>query len=213
MKVNWNGKEWEWNDFDQKLLQVNDWTDDLNLALELLPKDNRRTAIQAGGAMGLWPSEMSKYFNKVYTFEPNIDNFRCLQENTKDLLNVYTVNAGLGKTKGFCYTKLPPSEANNAGAFYTMPATSGIPQIVLDELDIEGIVDLIQLDIEGRELEVLKGAKNIIEKDSPVIMLEEKRLPQDRETGHIVGQVETYLTGIGYVVVHKIHRDIVFKRG
>lgn len=217
MKVQWQDKEWEWNDFDQKLLQVNDWTNDFNLALECLSNAKRRVAIQAGGAMGLWPYEMAKHFEKVYTFEPNEDNFRCLCENTKDLPNVVARNAGLSNTIGYCMTKLPVSEQNNAGAFYTMPTTdtNAILQLVLDEFipsDKEDQVDLIQLDVEGRELEVLQGAKNIIGKSSPVIMLEEKRLPQDRETGHVVGQVEQYLISLGYKAKHRIHRDIIFLR-
>ena len=65
MKLKWHDKEWEWNDFDQKLLQVNDWTDDLDFALQLLPEGKGQTAIQAGGAMGLWPYEMSKHFENV----------------------------------------------------------------------------------------------------------------------------------------------------
>ena len=217
MKVTWGDREWEWNDFDQKLLQVNDWTDDFDLALGYLPDDKRRVAIQAGGAMGLWPYQMSKHFSSVYTFEPNDGNWKCLHENLKDTPNVFMFNSGLGKTAGFCTTKLPPSEQNNAGAFYTMPSTTGVPQVVLDEFAedflIKGKVDLIQLDVEGRELEVLQGAAELIEASSPIIMLEEKPLPQDRETGHIVGRVEKYLTELGYHVVRKIHRDIIFKRG
>lgn len=210
MKVNWNDKEWEWNSLDEKLLQVNDWTYDLDLAIEQLSTTD--TAIQAGGAMGLWPYQMSKVFNRVYTFEPNPTNFRCLYNNIQGMDNIYATNAGLSKNSGFCNTKIPPSERNNAGAFYTMQSDSGIPQFTLDELSFTGSIDLIQLDVEGRELEILKGGETLIEQHSPVIMLEEKSLPQDHETGHVVGRVEQYLIGIGYVVVHRIHRDIIFKR-
>lgn len=217
LKVNWHDKEWEWNDLDQKLLHVNDWTNDFNLALKYLPEDKRRVVIQAGGAMGLWPYQMSKHFETVYTFEPNDGNYKCLYENVKDIANIFAFNAGIGKTTGFCTTKLPTGEQNNAGAFYTMPSTEGVPQIVLDEFAddfmIKDNIDLIQLDIEGRELEVLQGAAKLIKASSPIIMLEEKRLSQDRETGHVVGKVEQYLNNLGYKAIHKVHHDIIFKKG
>lgn len=212
MKLIENDKEWEWNNIDEKLSAVIGWLDDLELVVNYLPGDCRRTVIQAGGAMGQWPFNLAKYFERVYTFEPQPENFRCLQENTKDLANVHATNAGLGKINGFCTVKLHNGERNNAGAFYTMLSDNGIPQLVLDDLDIEGSVDLIQLDVEGREFEVLQGAQNIIEQFSPIIMLEEKRLSQDGETGHIVGQAEQYLKNIGYKIINKTHNDIIFKR-
>lgn len=218
--VQFMGREWAWNPLDKKLLQVNDWIKDLYTALDYVPNDRRGIAIQAGGAMGVWPYELSQQFDVVFTFEPDQGNFDCLQENIADCGNVISRRAALGAYEGFATVKLPASEQGNAGAFYTMPAREGVsgqqvPQFSIDTLSDEGYfdgrVDFIQLDVEGREMDVLAGAIETITHDLPVIMLEDKPLPQDRETGHKFGEVEQFLTSeMGYRVAKKVHRDIIF---
>lgn len=225
MIVNFMGRDWQWNPLDKKLVQVNDWIKDLHEALKFIPQKRRDIAIQAGGAMGMWPHELSFHFRSVRTFEPDAGNYKCLVANCADRTNISHTQAGLGAYDGFISVELPPSEANNAGAYYTMPAREGVdpahsvPQFSLDSLYDEGNfddgrVDFIQLDVEGRELDVLLGAIGIIERDAPVIMLEDKPLPQDRFTGHKFGEVERVLTReMGYKVAKKVHRDIILIPG
>lgn len=218
MNIEFRGKVFEWNPIDKKLLQVNDWIDDLNTALSFVPEDRRGIAIQAGGACGMWPLELSYHFNKVYTFEPDEGNYDCLTENLKGRDNVEHYLAALGLLEGFVRVELPPSEQNNAGAYYTMPAKVGdssVPQFNIDTFmghrAVPDRVDFIQLDVEGREMCVLGGGVDMIDRDKPVIMLEDKPLPQDKHTGHVFGQVEKWLTGsMGYRVAKRVHRDIIF---
>lgn len=224
--VQFMGREWAWNPVDQKLLQVNDWIKDLRLAIDYVPIDRRGVAIQAGGAMGMWPYALSHEFGKVYTFEPDAGNYACLVENVADRSNVEHYHAALGMFDGFVRVELPRSEANNAGAYYTMPANEGItdaekiPQFSLDTFlhdcaaEITQPVDFIQLDVEGREIDVLRGATDVLIDHAPVIMLEDKPLPQDRHTGHKFGEVERWLTQeMGYKAAARVHRDIVFVPG
>jgi FkbM family methyltransferase len=217
--IQYKGMDWAWNSIDEKLLHVNDWVRDLNAAL----KHVKRTglAVQAGGAMGIWPVELSGRFGRVFTFEAEEENFKCLKHNTRLFNNIYAHHCALGAVEGIAETRLPPSESNNAGAFYTMPvegspqrAADGseapwVPVKTLDSLILEQ-VDFLQLDVEGRELDVLKGAERIIDEYHPVIMVEEKPLPQDHETGHVVGAVEKFLGRRGYKIVERLHRDLVF---
>jgi hypothetical protein len=50
-------------------------------AIKHLPRARRRTCVQAGGNVGLFPVTIAKYFQEVLTFEPDIANWTCLQRN------------------------------------------------------------------------------------------------------------------------------------
>jgi len=226
MMISFLGKSWRWNQEDTKLIQVNSWINDLNVAMDAVAEPGASVAIQAGGAMGVWPWVMSKEFHHVYTFEPDRENFACLSTNLEDRTNVTPIRGALSDHMGYGEVKLPPSEISNAGAYYIKEVKEGIPSpgaekvpvYRLDDLvasgDIVGPVGLIQLDIEGLELKALKGARKLIETNQPVIMIEEKALPQDRETGHRVGASERWLVDVmGYKLHASIHRDLIFVPG
>jgi len=206
--IEWENRKWSWNPIDKNLLSANDWTYDFNKALPYI--ENKRVAIQAGGAMGLWPYLLSQHFDKVYTFEASNENYIHLEKNLKDVKNITHYNKALGQKNAMCSINL--NNINNAGCYYTKENADGnIQQVRIDDV-VEGQVDFIQLDIEGHELNALKGAKNTIEKYWPVIMVEDKHLRHSNEIGHKVGHIEKALTSIGYKVVERIHRDIIFKK-
>lgn len=210
MIVEWENRKWSWNPIDTGLLHVNNWTYDFNKALPYI--ENKRVAIQAGGAMGMWPYLLSRHFNEVYTFEASTENYIHLEKNLKDIKNIKHYNKALGEKNSMCLTKLHEKEINNAGCYYTKESVNGdIQQVKIDDV-IEGPVDFIQLDIEGHELNAIKGAEETIEKYCPVIMVEDKLLPHSQEIGHKVGYLEKALTSIGYKVVARIHKDIIFKK-
>jgi len=220
MELNFLNRTWKWNPDDTRLLQVNDWIKDLYTALAHVPRERRGVAIQAGGAMGVWPDQLSEYFQIVHTFEPHPVNFDCLRANVGYRANVEMYNAALGSYTGVVEIKLPDSEQHNAGAYYTVKHGKGeaIPQFQLDEMvrsgQIKGRVDFIQLDVEGHEMDVLLGAIEILTNDAPVLMLEDKPLPQDAETGHTFGEVEKWLCDeMGYRVAQRVHRDIILVPG
>lgn len=201
----WHYQDWYWPDHDEKLLQVIDWVHDLDQVLPLI--DNRRVCIQAGGATGVWAEYLSKFFKRVCTYEPCEENYRALLFNVG--INVEPFNMALSDKLEAVDMYTPDSEEKNAGAGYTLPVKSGIPAVPIDH-DHDGYVDFICLDVEGYEEKVLKGAAKTIERCNPVIMIEEKALPQF-EPGHHL-KARKYLESIGYKEVFKIHRDVVFKR-
>ena len=82
MIIEWENRKWSWNPIDENLLRVNDWTYDFNKALPYI--ENKRVAIQAGGAMGMWPYLLSQQFDKVYTFEASKENYIHLEKNLSE---------------------------------------------------------------------------------------------------------------------------------
>ena len=218
--IEFNGRRWLWPKRDEKLKQVNDWVSDLNSVLFVMTQFGRemKVAIRAGGACGVWPVALAKHFQIVYTFEPDKLNYWCLAANCSLYpTQIQHMNAALGERRGQVVTMLHHTEQNNSGAYYTADADDdqkeiSVPRVVLDDFALFAC-DLICLDIEGREVEALRGARKVIEYYQPFIMIEEKPLPQmgpGKPVNHRPGEATEWLEKIhGYTVVEKVHRDVI----
>lgn len=178
------------------------WTfDDIKTLLSKCPKKN--VAIQAGGNVGVWPIEFAKEFKEVITFEPDWLNFDCLVKNAEGVDNIKAYNAALGLESG---TAALDRVSYNCGA-HQIKDGEEFHVMTIDSLDLEDC-DLIQLDIEGFELNALKGAQKTIEVFKPVIMVEDKGLSE--RYGSAKGDIANWLAPLGYVENCRTARDIVF---
>lgn len=198
---------WYWPNHDEKLVQVNDWVRDADIAFKHIDKFD--LAIQAGGACGVWPVYLSKHFQRVVTFEPVKSNIECLKKNIEGIDNISFFPCGLSDTDSALKMCLDDIEKNNCGAYYSGENGVKVPAMTIDKLNLKAC-SFIALDVEGFEHKALKGAKNTINKFSPVIMIEEKPLPHLKNGEHL--EARKYLESIGYKQVDVIHRDVVFKR-
>jgi FkbM family methyltransferase len=126
--------------------------------------------VQAGGNSGLYPVLFTEFFNPVITFEPNPINFHCLVNNCQ-IPNVIKFNAALGAKNG----KIKSVELfwSNSGMSKVEEVDSSdyIPMTTIDAFEFTDI-GMIQLDVEGYEFEVLKGAMQTIKNNRPVLMIE-----------------------------------------
>jgi FkbM family methyltransferase len=166
-------------------------------------KGQRRTVIQAGGSLGIWPAKLAKSFQRVISLEPNALNYEAMEINTADLGNVEIHQAALSDTAGAVGMCCDP---RNIGAHYVTPL-GNIPAVTIDSLGIEDL-DLLQLDIEGAEHAALLGARATIEKSHPVIVLELKR--HGLRFGHSDADTVAMLTSWGYVRNGAMGRDVIF---
>ena len=199
----WFNREfWEWPDDDEKLLLVNDWVNDLETALPLVK--NYNTAIQAGGACGIWPAKLATVFQNVYTFEPCLNNYLCLTENLALYPNVKHKRVALGSTHGKGHLTRADFEEKNAGAWY-LTAGDMVNVITIDSLELNAC-DFICLDVEGAELSVLLGAKKTIDRFRPVIMLESKCLPHNPTNNDVF----VFLQNEKYECAGRVHNDFIF---
>lgn len=144
-------------------------------------------AVQAGGAMGMWPKRMAQVFDTVYTFEPNPQSFNCLVHNCQEE-NIVKIQAALGDQHSLV-TMAFHENPNNYGA-YQCKRGGVIPTFKIDELALDRC-DLIMLDIEGYELFALRGAEATIDRYRPVIVLEDKGC--SAKYGYNRGDVERHL--------------------
>lgn len=196
--------EWQWPEGDKKLVQVFDHVADLDTVMQYV--EDTSVCVQAGGACGLWPYRLSQLFENVYTFEPQDENYECLLANTEELDNVVAYHAPLANDGQKYSIRNDIVERENWGAGYVIPDPKGIHSVRIDDLDLESC-GLIQLDVEGYELQALFSAEETIAAYRPVIVLEEKRL---NHMGGDPARARKWLENeFGYKLVKNIHRDVI----
>lgn len=145
------------------------------------------TAIDGGAHIGLWSLHLCLAFDHVVAFEPMPHNFSALEMNLDHYkcTNVKTYNAGLSDHEGL----IKLVKAGGKSFQYKVPIGSEgdipMPCHKLDTLDLSN-VDLLKLDVEGHELEALRGALETIKRCKPVIVIEEKLDPKKRATAMLL---------------------------
>ena len=162
--------------------------------------------VQAGGNVGVWARYLAPLFRVVYTFEPNHENFQCLNANITDH-NVIKFQACLGEAPDLVNVGSPHrSEDLNCGA-YQVIGKGNTPVMLIDSLGLKDC-SLIYLDIEGYELFALKGAEKTIKDYKPVVSLEQKKLTNNYGC-EIEAASDWLIEHHDYEVVERIHRDII----
>lgn len=202
-----------WPDYDSKCAKVVfNMARDLDAVMKYVPKNRRKAVVQAGGNCGVWPLALAPLFEVVHTFEPDPRNYKALEYNVREFLNVTPYNMALGEREGVGRMFTPLHELDNCGALQFDPANVFDMQatVRVGTIDDFGFpfCDLLYLDIEGFEIPALRGASYTIDRHRPVIALEDKGLSE--RYGFRQGAVEKWLAGKGYRVAERIHRDIIF---
>lgn len=194
-----------WPAGDKKLVQVFDHVADIDVIMKHVDKTG--LCVQAGGACGVWPLRFSQLFDQVITFEPQLENWYCLCENAR-ASNITAFNIPLSNERKRYSIKNDIVERENWGAGYVVEDDNGIQAMCIDDLELSQC-DLIQLDIEGYELQALKGAVDTIGTFRPVIVLEEK--PLNHVSGDPAKPRKWLEKTFGYRQVDSVHRDVILK--
>jgi FkbM family methyltransferase len=163
---------------------------------KLIPK--RGIAIDVGANVGFWALSLVPYCDKVYAFEIN-------ETVSRDLIacgipNIEINNVGLSNHPGTAtlYIPIHPNGFEMDGwASLQIGNYPGITkhcekQVQLKTLDSFAIKNcsFLKIDIEGHELEMLKGAIQTLKKSRPVVLVEIKE--------HNLEEVRLFFSQIGY---------------
>lgn len=204
-KITQAGRTWVWPEYDTELIKVFDQYQDIDTILRHVP--NRRLVVQAGGACGVWPWYLAQKFAQVVTFEPDLLNFMCMAMNVEGIENITAVNGALTHSPRLLQVKRHPSEETNAGAGYVRVGGDVASMCLDDALSTyQTPIDLLCLDVEGAEGDVLLGASKVIRQWRPVVVIEEKDLPQG-----IAINARSILEDYGYTERARVNRDVIFK--
>lgn len=176
-------------------------------AISWLKAHNRRweTCIQAGGNVGVYPAALEPLFDMTWTFEPDAVNRECMLRNLRSARQVLIYTGALGETNSHC--QMLEHDANNCGAYRIDETDEGIPVYRIDDCwgRRPNHVSLIWLDVEGYELQALKGAINVLAKSKPTVIVELKGL--GKSYGYDDDAVRSFLTDHGYAFRSRHEND------
>jgi FkbM family methyltransferase len=165
--------------------------------IHLLPflVDPTRNAVDAGAHRGSYCYFLARMCAKVYAYEPN----PVMREYLKKVVrpNVRVSDAGLSNERGSAQFVVPNSERgyrNTAGTLETNlyvedAARFEVPIVRLDDEPLEN-VGFIKMDIEGHELHALEGARRLLERDRPTMLIEVREELNGKPIEEALAQVE-----------------------
>lgn len=134
--------------------------------------------VHAGTFFGdMIPSFSRAVSGTLWCFEPVIENYILanLSVSKNRLKNVFLMNAALSEKVGMVRINsgAAGTQHRGGGSFVDKQGTP-VPSVPIDHFTYDRLI-VIQLDVEGHELPVLKGAVQTIRQFKPLIMIEDNR--------------------------------------
>ncbi len=175
----------------------------LNRFLEYLKTTEQQmnTVLDVGAWCGTWSKAIEPFAKKVIAFEPDSVHFECLQRNC--VVNCDARMEAVGsETKRISLTEDNFTQAKR------IDKQGDIDMITLDKLQIKH-VDMIKIDVEGYEMEVLKGAEKTLD-SVKYLMIELNNNTKKYGSSNL--EIEKHIGSLGFQTLIAHWPDKVFHR-
>jgi FkbM family methyltransferase len=172
----------------------------------------RRRALDIGAHAGLWSYWMAQDFAYLEAFEPVPAHRACWSANMVGLRSKATLHCcALGDHVGS--VSLTPGVASTGDTHVTPDTDRGqVTMVTLDSYYGMVDVDFIKIDCEGWELFVLRGAEQLLRREHPVIIVEQK-LGHGAKYGIADRAGVEFLQQLGYRVRKELAGDVILTWG
>jgi FkbM family methyltransferase len=139
-------------------------------------KDNG-IVIDVGAFFGEWTFQIMNVSpnNSFFLFEPNIENFNILVKRFENYKNVTLINSGVGDSiysAEYFNLKNKDNGIRSMSGFVKREIYNKyeVEKIIIDILNLDSInfvedINFLKIDVEGFELDVLKGSNNLLSKN------------------------------------------------
>jgi len=180
---------------------------------QLAPGD---TAIDVGAHIGFFTIQMAAAVGqsgRVFAFEPYRPNADLLERSIAEndfARRIVFQRAAVGAAGGTATLTFAAETLNSGGAYLlrtgTSPlpgnATTTVPVVGLDDLDIRGRVAFVKMDVEGAEPLVVRGARRLLQQHRPVILSELHGPQLARASGMTADDFLQQMRTVGYRAHH-----------
>jgi len=134
--------------------------------------DSDDVVYDIGANIGYHANAFASQAKTVYSFEAHPTHFDVLTANTDHLTNVIKENIAIGDVSGTVQvSNFDLNTQTNYGEVKINNSGISIPCKTIDSMNLPE-PKLIKVDVEGQELEVIKGSIETIEKHLPMIYFE-----------------------------------------
>lgn len=175
----------------------------LSKALHLLPQSRRRVAVDIGAHVGLWSIWLVKHFNFVHAFEPVDEYAEVFARNVAGNRQLHRV--ALGEAYGAVAMREYP--ANTGQAHVDQGVDGDITMLALDSYGMK-CIDLVKIDVEGYELQVVKGAERTLLENRPLLVIEQRGC-EEVNFGRKRDEALEWLLELGMVELDREHYDYI----
>lgn len=134
--------------------------------------DGASTIVLAGANIGAIAVPLAKRVAEIHLFEPQAVAFRHLHANLAGFSGVHAHQKALGAHPG--QTKIDIPNYVSPGNFGAVALGTGLETVEVTTVDSLALprLDLLHADVEGMELDVVKGSLKTIHRFRPVLYLE-----------------------------------------
>ena len=161
------------------------------------------TVLDIGAWCGTWSAEFAPYCKKIYAIEPDRTHVECLLKNLSSFDNIELLDYAVGDIE--TTVSLTNDDFTQARRIYSV---GKILMKTVDSFQFKN-VDLIKIDVEGFEMNVLRGAKNTL-KDCNFLMIELNNNSKKYNSSN--AEIEKYLKELGFTTLIDKWPDKVFIR-
>jgi len=157
--------------------------------------------LDIGAWVGTWTMAMNSFCGKVIAFEPDPVHYECLVKNCSE--DVETHQLAVGNEE-----KMISLSDDDFTQAKRVMGDGNIPMVTIDSLNLDD-VDLIKIDVEGYEMEVLKGADQTL-KNVEYLMIELNN--NSKKYGSSNLEIEKYLKKMEFEIIIKVWPDVVWRK-
>jgi FkbM family methyltransferase len=159
----------------------------------------------AGAHVGYFTLVAAKYARRVLAVEPSPENFAQLERNIRLnpnlALRISALRLGLSHSPGemTLYTsRLEPHNTSLRPDYVPDAVPVRVAVVTLDSLLADTCAAFIKIDVEGAELDVLRGARQVIARDKPLVLCE-LNVRAQRAFGRTCNDIIQFLDDCAYV--------------
>ncbi len=134
------------------------------------------TFLDIGANIGIFSMLASCFFKRVLSFEVLPSALASLKRNTSKMENVFVNDFGLSSSSGeIVFYQNGDGDGGSSLVKENVKNIKGeiiVKVRPLDSVDIDNSITLVKIDVEGHELDVLKGARSTFGKYTPKVFME-----------------------------------------